>query len=90
MDDTELDGSCAPTEVSRCIHIALLCVQRQPEDRPNMASVVLMLGSEGSLPAPKQPGFFTERNPLEAENSSSSKLESHSINDMSVTVLEAR
>lgn len=90
MDDTELDGSCAPTEVARCIHIALLCVQQQPEDRPNMASVVLMLGSEGSLPAPKQPGFFTERNPLEAENSSSSKLESHSINDMSVTVLEAR
>lgn len=88
--DNKLDGSSAPTEVSRCIHIALLCVQQQPEDRPNMASVVLMLGSEGSLPAPKQPGFFTTRNPLEPENSSSSKLESHSINDMSVTLLEAR
>ncbi|BFG29368.1 hypothetical protein CerSpe_156420 [Prunus speciosa] len=84
-----LDGSCPLPEVSRCIHIALLCVQQQPEDRPNMASVVLMLGSEGSLPAPKQPGFFTDRNPVEAD-SSSTKRESHSINEMSVTLLEAR
>ncbi|PRQ31532.1 putative protein kinase RLK-Pelle-DLSV family [Rosa chinensis] len=88
--DKKLDGSYALTEVSRYIHIALLCVQQQPEDRPNMASVVLMLGGEGSLPVPKQPGFFTERNPFEAENSSSSKLESYSINDMSITALEAR
>lgn len=88
--DKQLGQSCALSEVSRCIHIALLCVQQQPEDRPNMASVVLMLGGEGSLPVPKQPGFFTERNPFEAENSSSSKLESHSINDMSITELEAR
>lgn len=88
--DKKLDGSYALTEVSRCIHIALLCVQQQPEDRPNMASVVIMLGSEGSLPAPKQPGFFTERYPFEAENSSSNNLESHTINGMSITQLEAR
>nr|XP_011461130.1 PREDICTED: G-type lectin S-receptor-like serine/threonine-protein kinase At4g27290 isoform X1 [Fragaria vesca subsp. vesca] len=88
--DKQLGQSCALSEVSRCIHIALLCMQQQPEDRPHMATVVLMLGGEGSLPVPKQPGFFTERNPFEAENSSSSKLESHSINDMSITELEAR
>ncbi|ONI12971.1 hypothetical protein PRUPE_4G194900 [Prunus persica] len=87
--DKMLDGSCPLPDVSRCIHIALLCVQQQPEDRPNMASVVLMLGGEGSLPAPKQPGFFTDRNPVEAD-SSSTKRESHSINEMSVTLLEAR
>ncbi|CAN6694477.1 unnamed protein product [Malus baccata var. baccata] len=88
--DKKLDGSCAPPEVSRCIHIALLCVQQQPEDRPNMASVVLMLGGEGSLPIPKQPGFFTDRNSVEANASSPSKYESHSINEMSITLLEAR
>ncbi|KAL6284241.1 hypothetical protein ACE6H2_015170 [Prunus campanulata] len=87
--DEVLDGSCPLPDVSRCIHIALLCVQQQPEDRPNMASVVLMLGGEGSLPAPKQPGFFTDRNPVEADSSSTMR-ESHSINDMSVTLLEAR
>ncbi|XP_068310249.1 G-type lectin S-receptor-like serine/threonine-protein kinase At4g27290 [Pyrus communis] len=88
--DEKLDGSCALPEVSRSIHIALLCVQQQPEDRPNMASVVLMLGGEGSLPIPKQPGFFTERNSVEAKASSPSKYESHSINEMSLTLLEAR
>ncbi|KAK2975762.1 hypothetical protein RJ640_022201, partial [Escallonia rubra] len=36
-----------------------------PEDRPTMSSVVLMLSSEGVLPWPKQPGFFTERTALE-------------------------
>ncbi|XP_008226742.2 PREDICTED: uncharacterized protein LOC103326305 [Prunus mume] len=87
--DEVLDGSCPLPDVSRCIHIALLCVQQQPEDRPNMASVVLMLGGEGSLPAPKQPGFFTDRNPVEADSSSINR-ESHSINEMTVTLLEAR
>ena len=48
-------------EMLRTIHIALLCVQQSPEERPNMSTVVLMLGSKGELPMPLQPGFFTER-----------------------------
>ncbi|KAL0399323.1 UNVERIFIED_CONTAM: G-type lectin S-receptor-like serine/threonine-protein kinase [Sesamum radiatum] len=48
------------SEAARLIHVALLCVQQSPEDRPSMSSVVLMLGSEGALPPPKQPGFFAE------------------------------
>ncbi|XP_048234994.1 G-type lectin S-receptor-like serine/threonine-protein kinase At4g27290 isoform X2 [Ricinus communis] len=86
--DKMLD-SFAASEVLRCIHVGLLCVQQRPEDRPNMSSVVVMLGSENLLPQPKQPGFFTERNIPEVD-SSSSKLESLSINEMSTTVLEAR
>ncbi|THF99877.1 hypothetical protein TEA_021107 [Camellia sinensis var. sinensis] len=61
--------SCYLIEVLRSIHVGLLCVQQCPEDRPSMSSVVLMLGSEGPLPQAKQPGFFTERNVLEAGNS---------------------
>ncbi|KAK9155978.1 hypothetical protein Sjap_003458 [Stephania japonica] len=60
-------------EVLRCIHVGLLCVQQCANDRPNMASVVLMLGSEtAALPHPKHPGFFTERE--RGDSSSSSNL----------------
>ncbi|KAB1215254.1 hypothetical protein CJ030_MR4G004193 [Morella rubra] len=58
--DTLIEDSHSFSEVLRCIHISFLCVQQRPEDRPNMSSVVLMLGSESSLPPPKEPGFFTE------------------------------
>ncbi|KAK9056994.1 hypothetical protein SSX86_024360 [Deinandra increscens subsp. villosa] len=46
------------SQVLRSIHIGLLCVARQPEDRPSMPSVIMMLGSDGQLPAPKKPGFY--------------------------------
>ncbi|KAJ9554156.1 hypothetical protein OSB04_018201 [Centaurea solstitialis] len=55
-----LHNSCIISEVLRAIHVALLCVQHHAEDRPTMLSVVLMLVSEGALPPPKQPAFFTE------------------------------
>ncbi|VFQ65121.1 unnamed protein product [Cuscuta campestris] len=54
--------SLSASEVLRSIHVALLCVQQRPEDRPNMSSVILMLNNEGVLPQCKQPGFFTEDN----------------------------
>lgn len=66
-----IQDSCYIQEVLRSIHIGLLCVQQSPDDRPNMSSVVLMLGSEGELPEPTQPGFFTERNIAESEYFSS-------------------
>ncbi|KAM7265292.1 hypothetical protein ACFE04_002975 [Oxalis oulophora] len=45
----------------KCIHIALLCVQKNASDRPNIASVVLMLRTK-SLPlsAPLKPGYFMQ------------------------------
>ncbi|KAK1391762.1 hypothetical protein POM88_010818 [Heracleum sosnowskyi] len=53
-----IQDSCYIQEVLRLIHFALLCVQQSPDDRLNMSSVVPMLGSEGELPMPTQPGFF--------------------------------
>ncbi|CAL5431473.1 unnamed protein product [Camellia sinensis] len=87
--DEPIQDSCNLPEVLRSIHVGLLCVQQRPEDRPNMASVVLMLGGEGALTHPKQPGFFTERNLLEAE-STGSNFEQCSANTVSTTVIEAR
>lgn len=87
--DNMSDRPYSVSEVLRCIHVGLLCVQQKPEDRPNMSSVVLMLGSDNSLPDPKQPGFFTERN-MPAVDSSSGNHDSSSINDLTISELDAR
>ncbi|MFS8015696.1 putative non-specific serine/threonine protein kinase [Helianthus anomalus] len=63
-----LQASCVVSEVLRSIHIALLCVQHHPKDRPTMWSVVLMLVNEGPLPIPKSPAFFTEESCSELES----------------------
>ncbi|KAK3199342.1 hypothetical protein Dsin_022757 [Dipteronia sinensis] len=79
--DQLLDYSSTLSEILRCIHIGLLCVQHRPEDRPNMSTVALMLGGEGSLPQPRQPGFFAERNLTEPEIT---------INEITISLLEPR
>ncbi|KAK7269915.1 hypothetical protein RIF29_22722 [Crotalaria pallida] len=87
--DENIQNSWIESEVSRCIHVSLLCVQQYPEDRPNMSSVLLMLGSEMEIPEPKQPGFFLVNRALQA-NSSSSQMQTESSNEISMTLLEAR
>ncbi|GKV50561.1 hypothetical protein SLEP1_g57263 [Rubroshorea leprosula] len=47
--DSFLQESCTLSEVLRCIHISLLCVQKHLEDRLRMLYVVLMLSSEIAL-----------------------------------------
>ncbi|GLT64179.1 hypothetical protein SLA2020_366870 [Shorea laevis] len=56
--DACLGESHSLSEVLRCIHVSLLCVQQRAEDRPSMSSVVLMLSSESALPQPKETGAF--------------------------------
>ena len=47
------------TEIIRCIHVGLLCVQENVAYRPTMALTVQMLNSHSSsLPAPTQPAFL--------------------------------
>ncbi|PRQ28562.1 putative protein kinase RLK-Pelle-DLSV family [Rosa chinensis] len=61
IDPTLRNGS--RTEIMRCIHIGLLCVQDNIADRPTMASIILMLNSYSlSLPLPSQPAFFMHSN----------------------------
>ncbi|KAG5235609.1 G-type lectin S-receptor serine/threonine-protein kinase [Salix suchowensis] len=88
VDDIKME-TCNLTEVMRSIHIGLLCVQHSPADRPSMSAVVLMLGGDGTLAQPNEPGFFTERKLIDA-SSSSSKQESCSVNEVTVTLLDAR
>ncbi|XP_077243378.1 receptor-like serine/threonine-protein kinase SD1-8 [Tasmannia lanceolata] len=88
--DPSMGDSCSISEVLRCVHVGLLCVQEHAEERPTMSSVVLMLGSENpTLPQPKQPGFCTMRSLAETNGSSSAK-KSSTINEVTITTLEAR
>ncbi|GAU20884.1 hypothetical protein TSUD_120760 [Trifolium subterraneum] len=75
------------SEIIRFIHVGLLCVQQQPENRPNMSSVVFMLKGEKLLPSPSEPGFYAGRNNTNSTGSSSNGC---SINEASISLLEAR
>ena len=49
-------------EVLKCMHMGLLCVQEDPEDRPTMTFVVVLLGNESvPLPKPKHPAVAISR-----------------------------
>ncbi|XP_076955326.1 G-type lectin S-receptor-like serine/threonine-protein kinase At4g27290 [Bidens hawaiensis] len=88
--DTSLDEPSDPSEVLRSIEVGLLCVQQCPEDRPDMSSVVRMLGSDqGALQKPKQPAFFTQRK-LHVADFSSSTYPTSSSNKFTVTEVNAR
>ncbi|KAF6159068.1 hypothetical protein GIB67_032685 [Kingdonia uniflora] len=86
--DTSIEDSLQASEVLRCIHVGLLCVQQRPEERPNMPYVVLMLSSETvSLPQPNRPGFYNERSLVGADSSSSGKK--FCSTDITVTCIQA-
>ncbi|KAF3455503.1 hypothetical protein FNV43_RR00133 [Rhamnella rubrinervis] len=71
-------------EVSRCIHIGLLCVQEAATQRPTMSDVIFMLANETPLPPPNTPAITFHY----ADSSKSSGATSW--NRVSITALEAR
>ncbi|KAK9084905.1 hypothetical protein Sjap_025316 [Stephania japonica] len=103
--DPALQGTCSANEVVRCIHIGLLCVQEDYADRPNMASVVLMLTSYSvSITLPSKPAFLisSKMDPIFStvpeESVSSEPVQAMgaasptpwSINDVTMTEIEPR
>ncbi|CAN1783590.1 G-type lectin S-receptor-like serine/threonine-protein kinase At4g03230 [Linum perenne] len=82
--DQSLSETCVANEFLRCVNVALLCVQEDSNDRPTMASVVSMLGSEtASLPRPKEPAFSTKR---QNSQQNSSTTGSSSVATMETTI----
>ncbi|KAL5774732.1 hypothetical protein ACOSP7_012289 [Xanthoceras sorbifolium] len=60
--DPNIVDTCSINEALRWIHIALLCTQDDPADRPTMSLVVLMLGSQAvNLPQPSTPPYSVGR-----------------------------
>ncbi|KAL6207072.1 hypothetical protein ACLB2K_024317 [Fragaria x ananassa] len=97
--DSSLRGSYARNEVTRCIHIGLLCVQEDPEERPTIQTIVLMLSSYSiSMPLPEKPAFFLHSKgdlnmPSVATGASdkpTSSSVSYSVNEVSITELFPR
>ncbi|XP_061368792.1 receptor-like serine/threonine-protein kinase SD1-8 isoform X3 [Gastrolobium bilobum] len=88
--DSSFANSYSASEVLRCIHVGLICVQERAEDRPTISSVVLMLGSEtASMPQPKNPGFVLGKSPTDTD-SSAKQEESYTVNQVTITDVDAR
>ncbi|KAJ9697296.1 hypothetical protein PVL29_009197 [Vitis rotundifolia] len=67
--DPMLEDSYSTTQMLRCIHIALLCVQESAEDRPTMSAVISMLTNETvPLPNPNLPAFSTHHKVSELDS----------------------
>ncbi|CAE5963041.1 unnamed protein product [Arabidopsis arenosa] len=94
VDRINIDSSSSTfrTQILRCIQIGLLCVQERAEDRPEMSSVMVMLGSETTaITQPKRPGFCIGKRPLEADSSSSTQCDDEcSVNQITLSVIDAR
>ena len=59
--DSSVKENCPLDEISRCIHIGLLCVQDSPNCRPLMSAVVLLENKTTPLLIPIQPVYFARR-----------------------------
>ena len=86
--DELLGDSYSSSEVMKCIHIGLLCVQDNATDRPTMVDIALMLNSDRDGPTPKRPVFTIQNSVYHRqshyENTNSSK------NEVSITMIEGR
>jgi hypothetical protein len=86
--DSSIVDNCSLDETSQCIHIGLLCVQDNPNSRPLMSSILSVLETgDISLPPPKLPTYFAERN---HGTDGAAEVVVNSANSMSVTELEGR
>ncbi|KAJ0102738.1 hypothetical protein Patl1_04506 [Pistacia atlantica] len=82
--DPVLENKASYPILLRYINVALLCVQEKAADRPTMSEVVSMLTNELLvLPSPKQPAFFHV-------GISQNSIQACSMNDITITEMEAR
>jgi hypothetical protein len=94
--DPSLGLSYSKDEAWRCFHVGLLCVQENPDVRPTMSTVLLMLISDHmKLPEPTMPPLFTrlKKIPLSAlplTTKTESTTSPQSINNVSITMIEPR
>ncbi|KAJ4976724.1 hypothetical protein NE237_001830 [Protea cynaroides] len=73
--DSVLKENCSRSEMMRCIHIGLLCVQEDVVDRPTMANIVLMLSS------------YSESSPLRSNSKGRHPLNWHRITVVEILLI---
>uniref|UniRef100_M4DB23 Uncharacterized protein n=2 Tax=Brassica campestris TaxID=3711 RepID=M4DB23_BRACM len=91
--DPSFQDDYQTNEITRCIHIALLCVQEEAEDRPTMSAVVQMLTTSSiALAEPRPPGFFFRSRDEKVEKVGPSTHTSAlcSVDDASITSVAPR
>uniref|UniRef100_A0A175YLR0 Bulb-type lectin domain-containing protein n=1 Tax=Daucus carota subsp. sativus TaxID=79200 RepID=A0A175YLR0_DAUCS len=91
--DASLGESYDVSEVSRCIHIGLLCVQESAAIRPTMSEVASMLCNERTpSSAPEQPAFINRAtvNFGSVKSCSSSGIAATKTNSVTVSIVEGR
>ncbi|XP_058090974.1 G-type lectin S-receptor-like serine/threonine-protein kinase At4g03230 [Magnolia sinica] len=88
--DSSMSNSCNPDEVLRCIQVGLLCVQESAMERPTMSSVVFMLANDTNMPTPKNPALSLRRNSNENRSTSTTETGSCSVNEVTVSIVNAR
>ena len=88
LADSSIMDACSPEEILLCIHVGLLCVQENPDDRPLMSAVVFILeNGSTTLPAPKRPAYFARRS---AEMAQIRNAIQTSANNITLTEIEGR
>ncbi|XP_062193931.1 putative G-type lectin S-receptor-like serine/threonine-protein kinase At1g61610 [Phragmites australis] len=88
LADPSIMDTCLLEEVLLCSHMALLCVQENPDDRPLMSSVIFTLeNGSTALPIPNGLGYYGQRsNEMEQIRDN---IE-NSINTLTLTNIEGR
>ncbi|XP_044495831.1 G-type lectin S-receptor-like serine/threonine-protein kinase B120 [Mangifera indica] len=80
--DPSIQDSCSQSQVLRCIHVGMLCVQDSTMHRPDMANVLLMLESQTpTLQKPREPTFTSMKHSVDVNFS----LEAHDTMDVSIS-----
>uniref|UniRef100_A0A1J3E0V2 Putative cysteine-rich receptor-like protein kinase 23 n=1 Tax=Noccaea caerulescens TaxID=107243 RepID=A0A1J3E0V2_NOCCA len=91
--DPSFQDNYQTNEITRFIHIALLCVQEEVEDRPTMSAIVQMLTTSSiALAVPRQPGFLFRSRHEHVDRAGASMHISAlcSVDDASITSLAPR
>ncbi|KAF5774419.1 putative protein kinase RLK-Pelle-DLSV family [Helianthus annuus] len=90
LQDPTLANTCVVHQLLRTVHTALLCVQENAVDRPEMSEVISMLLNDTMLfPVPKRPAFFFGR-AISNSASVEQKADGASVNNITITQMEAR
>ncbi|KAK8942941.1 Receptor-like serine/threonine-protein kinase SD1-7 [Platanthera zijinensis] len=78
-------------ELSKYVHVALLCVQERAVDRPSTSDLLTMLISDNAhLSYPNQPAFFMVEMAARVRSSPISINKSHSLNEITITGIDGR
>ncbi|KAJ4770375.1 S-locus lectin protein kinase family protein [Rhynchospora pubera] len=92
--DPTLSNSYSPSEASRCFHVGLLCVQANPDERPTMSTVLLMLISDQmQMPLPTEPPTYGRANTISdfsISTQTGSSAYNRSVNEVTITLIEPR